>query len=540
MPRSSLKPLTDLDGTVAIPAPPLSGYGASHRTIEAGAESAPQSDAMTDTSFAYDGLTGDLVARSTLYQLGRGHVRERVATIDAVYDPSGMRRATVATAAAHAWGTPMPDGLAVFDSDHAIRVNALLAGTGAPPLQRYGSDKRLVLRAPGHPSPLPVRFTVYRSPDDTWYTTTDVALAVAGSHALDDDSLGCCPKRVPLDDKWRPVGGAVAPQPAIVAPPMGAVVPLPAPLPAPSTVDPEGLFRYPDRATTASVITSELNDRALDTVWARHLETGRGSIALVGPAGTGKTSLIEALAARAGVGVFTFDASAATGFSDWTGTTQLQSDDDGTMRTTFAVSAFLRAIKRDNSPYTGASRIVEVGELTRAAPAALNVLLPIMSEGRVFVPDANGGEGMTVDVDPAVLFAFTMNRGHEYTGTSTLDLALRDRVGTWLRTDYLSQADEGRLLMERTGIDQDSAVLLVRVAQQVRDIAKRGEINASVSTRRVLDAAHMVVAGLSLRQAAEVCIANAYPDDGGVEGERGLVCVTIYASLPEEQQDDRP
>ena len=465
-----------------------------------GASTLPWSDGLTSTS--WDSITRTI--RTTVgYSNG--------ALIEVRVDAGG--NADQVTAA-------LDQGM---DSLVAARVNRLLHGMGFPRVEKYQRTGAFVARLDGQPSPVPCVIRTDRDVYGNW-TAKNVGATPAAPLAPQAPAPAPAPVQTPT------------PPPAPAPEPAATVEAAPAPEPAVQALrvaveakpeDPSGLFYFPARATTDSIITTPLNSKVLRAAWTQHAGGERAAVALVGPAGTGKTSIVDDLAAEYGVGVFNFDAAGASSFVDWTGTTALTTDEDGNTVTRFVPSSFTEAIRADG-PYGDTPRIVRVDEVNRAETGgALNALMPILSQASLYIPET----GQTVPVSHAVFFAFTLNRGSAYAGTVTLDAALADRMQAWIMLDYLSQEDEADLLVRRTGVAPEVALQLVKTAHQVREIASRGEITTGVSTRRVLQAGRLVQQGLSARESAEYCWANAYADEGGAEGERGLVMLAINSAL---------
>jgi MoxR-like ATPase len=267
---------------------------------------------------------------------------------------------------------------------------------------------------------------------------------------------------------------------------------------------------------------SDADRKRIAVSWARHAAGHPTTLALVGPAGTGKTSALWDVAADKGIGVFQFDCAGATNTSDWFGSTVL--DGQGTR---FAYSSFIEAIRVDGD-YGDEPRMVILDELNRSeTTAALNALMSILTQYRVYIPEA----GETIEVSRNVFFAATMNRGSAYSGTVSLDAALVERLMGWVRLDFLPEADEVTLAVKRTSISPEDAARLVKAARQVRDIAARGEVRKAVSTRMVLNACSFVVAGMTVGEAAMMTWADSYDDEGDSESERGIVTMAIKSVL---------
>jgi MoxR-like ATPase len=474
-----------------------------------GRSTAQWTDAITDASEIAPGTLRLAIKQP-------GHVRSAALTeavIDAVYSSTTNALIDVKVTL-----KVVPSPLTV------ARINRLLTGLDAPRLETYFRTGTLVWRMPGTPRQVQQGSNLFGiegrldAAGWAWYITAPYLTVAPTPAPVAPIASPTIAPQEPDEDPFTwsdgPVSAPVAPMKVTVAP-------------SKADEDVLGLFEYPqqpDRIHTSADIT-----KRLDAAWQRQQRGKRTVVALVGPAGTGKTSILDTLAADKGVGIFTFDAMGATSFADWVGQKDIVATPDGTGTiTTFTPSSFITAIDAEG-PYKGQQRIVRIDEVNRGETgAALNALMPILAQGRLFIPEAN----RTVFIDPAVMFTFTLNRGSAYSGTVTLDAALEDRVNLWIRLDYLPVDEEIALLDERCGLDAEQARPLVEAAVQVREIAARGEIAKGVSHRKVLDAADFVAAGtLTAAEAAEACWVDGYPDEGGEHGDRARVLLAIRSKL---------
>jgi MoxR-like ATPase len=291
------------------------------------------------------------------------------------------------------------------------------------------------------------------------------------------------------------------------------------------TGDPNGVFTYPTKTT--GIIIPKGDEDGLDRVWKMHLGGDRQVIALIGPAGTGKTSLAYDLAARHKVPIAKIDGPGFITFADWVGF-QSATESNGATVTSYQPSGFIQAVRADG-PEAGKPRILLVDEVSRAeSSSAINALIPCLDDtGSLYVPDA----GRSIPLDPAVMFMFTANMGVGYTGTVSLDVAFTDRVTHWVHMTYPELTVEVELVKSRTGLGHTAAFALVNAATQVRQVAARGEITEGVGPRKVLQAARKIVAGFSPREAAMNTWVLSYKDEGGSASERSIVRTAIEAYL---------
>jgi CbbQ/NirQ/NorQ C-terminal/AAA domain (dynein-related subfamily) len=205
---------------------------------------------------------------------------------------------------------------------------------------------------------------------------------------------------------------------------------------------------------------------------------------LTGPTGTGKTLLAKHIAAQHGLPYFRADVMGMVDFASWTGAMDLV-EKNGHVVTQFTYSRFLDAIRSDG-PYGDIPRLVHLDEITRTTPDAANAALPIMDgSDSIFVPSL----GASVPISSAVLFVLTANEGAEYGGAQAMDAALENRIVGTIDIGQPSAALETTILVEQGGIPQALATRFVQVAAQVRAMHSRGEVEKSVSTRQLVEAA---------------------------------------------------
>lgn len=223
--------------------------------------------------------------------------------------------------------------------------------------------------------------------------------------------------------------------------------------------------------------------------------TARGAVVnvlLVGPSGTGKSSLPREFAAWKQRPFFAVHCQLATEPGDWWGTREV-SPAQGTY---FVEAALVHAVETPGC-------VVLLDEANRTAPENLNALFGLLDHRRAAWIPALQRE---VNVAPGVVFMVTLNEGADYVGTYAVDRALRDRVANTLRLNYLPKDVETEVLVTRTGVDRNMARRIVEFVGVVRANPK---LRLPVSTRQLLECAAMVNEGLSLEDAALFTMVNA-------------------------------
>jgi MoxR-like ATPase len=231
----------------------------------------------------------------------------------------------------------------------------------------------------------------------------------------------------------------------------------------------------------------------------------------VGPSGCGKTEGLRRLAGDNGLPFYKVDCASITTPDKWVGHKEV--NEKGTY---YVLSEHLRWLSADGFE----PGIVVYDEITRLHPSLLNILIPILDGSQsIWVPDL----GIYVNVHKDTVIAATANIGTGFSGTYGLDVALHDRFGVLLEQTFPPDADEIVILQRRTGINTESARMLVAIANQTRLKADNGELSKPVSTRALIDSAFWVSTGMSVTEASEATFVKKYSPDGKGSSERTIV-----------------
>ena len=172
--------------------------------------------------------------------------------------------------------------------------------------------------------------------------------------------------------------------------------------------------------------------------------------------------------------------------------------------------------------------VVLLDELSRAPVTTNNILFPCLDSRRTLPVEIAGGDDLrAVKVHDECTFIATANVGAEYTGTMSMDRALVGRFFP-LELDYMPNDKEVDVLMKRCGIVKANADAIVGVANVVRNLYKKQELSASLSTRETLMAGELVADGWSSLRAMELVFLPLF-EGTRAEGERGIVAKTIMS-----------
>lgn len=189
--------------------------------------------------------------------------------------------------------------------------------------------------------------------------------------------------------------------------------------------------------------------------------------------------------------------------------------------TIFSKSYFVEAITTPNS-------IVLLDELSRSSDDAMNIMFPVLDASQRYLRLNDEVNSPIVEVADGVCFIATANIGHEYTGTRTLDAALRDRFSTKIEVDHLDIATRSKILKEAfPSITQEITDKISQIASTINEKVynQSGETNISVplSTRMTLACIKLIHDGFTPMEAIESTIYTEYSTDGGDENERKFV-----------------
>lgn len=160
--------------------------------------------------------------------------------------------------------------------------------------------------------------------------------------------------------------------------------------------------------------------------------------------------------------------------------------------------------------------------------AANNILFPCLDNRRYLPVDVASEESeRKVSVGEQTVFFATANLGSEYSGTNAIDRALLDRFFP-VELTYPKEKDEINILKIRTGIEQNAATAIVKVANQIRKQFTEQELSSSVSVRHTLQTAGLVVDGFELTNAIQSVILPLFEEGIGAS-ERSKVLSIIAA-----------
>jgi len=233
---------------------------------------------------------------------------------------------------------------------------------------------------------------------------------------------------------------------------------------------------------------------------------------LVGPTGSGKSTLVEQIATRLNWPVVRVAASGGLTEADLLGEWTVQSGE-----TRFSYGFLPRAMKQ--------GAICLIDEVDGLEPSVAFALHQVLEENGKLVLLQNGAE--TVEPHPGfrlICTANTLGHGDDtglYTGTRVLNAAFLDRFSSIVTVGYVEREDEieilGRLV---PGCKKNLIKKLVLAADDVRKARENEQVFCTLSTRRLIDIARKTVQLGNLYQALDVALMSRLaPEDRSVTEE---------------------
>lgn len=252
------------------------------------------------------------------------------------------------------------------------------------------------------------------------------------------------------------------------------------------------------------------------------------SIYISGPAGSGKTSLVEQVAARLGHGCTTLSCNSRTEKSDIVGYIGLA---DG--RTAFIDGPLVRAMR------LGEWIVFDEGD---ALPPSVTITLNRVLEGApLSIPET----GDVIHPHPDFRVAFTGNtRGRgdttgQYRSRNVQDAAVLDRF-LFVEVGYPESAEELDILTRKCpNLPEDVAKILVQLAGETRNAHEAGELSAPLSTRGIVRIASILDVGIFSKRQDPLWESVAFGFADGLSPDERLGVQKILETLvnPSSKQD---
>lgn len=233
------------------------------------------------------------------------------------------------------------------------------------------------------------------------------------------------------------------------------------------------------------------------------LEKRNQPLLLIGPTGSGKTSVVEQVCARLNRPVTRVNLDGDVTRSDFVGQWVL----NGEQRMDFRYGPLPTAMREGH--------VLIVDEIDAGAAPVVMVLQAVL-EGKPLVIMETGE---TVKPHPDFRICATANtngQGDEsgmYYGTQPQNYAMFDRFKIIDRVDYPTASEEGRILKKAGVENAETRGKLIDVAKLIREAHVKGECSCTMSTRNVVNIAEKLAAFGEHRRAYELSFLNRLNSD---------------------------
>ena len=213
-----------------------------------------------------------------------------------------------------------------------------------------------------------------------------------------------------------------------------------------------------------------------------------------GPTGCGKTRLVEHMAARLGRPLITVSCHDDLSAADLVGRHLISGGD-----TRWCDGPLTRAVRE--------GAICYLDEVVEARKDTTVVLHPLADDRRM-LPLERTGE--LIPAAPGFMLVISYNPGYQNL-LKGLKPSTRQRFVA-LSLAYPAPEVERAIVAAESGCTAETAARLVRLAEALRRLTEQ-DLEESASTRLLVMAARLAVAGMPLQRAAEAAIVDALTDD---------------------------
>lgn len=224
------------------------------------------------------------------------------------------------------------------------------------------------------------------------------------------------------------------------------------------------------------------------------------AVLLIGPTGSGKTTMVHHLARERKTELVSIPLHGQIGREELIGKWLLK---DG--KTYWQDGILTEAIRAD--------KWVLFDEINAALPEVLFLLHALLDHQKKIVLSEKDNE-VLVAKDGFRFFA-TMNPTEDYVGTKTLNMAFMSRFGMVLNFEYPDYLMEAEIIQSQLDkkISEEDAVRLTLLGGSVRELYYKKKIFYPCSTRDLISAARLMIAGANIMDAINSAVVSKLSTD---------------------------
>ncbi len=225
-----------------------------------------------------------------------------------------------------------------------------------------------------------------------------------------------------------------------------------------------------------------------------HAYKNKLPLLLKGPTGTGKSRFVEYVSYKLNKPLITIACHEETSSTDLIGRYIIKGTE-----TVWIDGPLTKALKE--------GAILYMDEIAEARPDVIVAVHPLTDHRRELFIDKTGE---TIKAHKDFMFVASFNPGYQK-GFKELKPSTRQRFIS-LSFSYPEPKLEEEILIGETGIEQEAAKRLVKLANKIRNLTELG-LTETVSTRLLVDAAKLIHSGLKKQTSVEVAIIESLTDD---------------------------
>jgi nitric oxide reductase NorQ protein len=228
-------------------------------------------------------------------------------------------------------------------------------------------------------------------------------------------------------------------------------------------------------------------------------------VLVIGPKGTGKTSLVREFAARKGIKLESINFSLRTRESHLVGSKTLENGAVG-----FEQGILVRSMKEGSMLYLDEINAAEADVLLRLDEALDDRRQLVLKEASGELIEATKGWFVVSTINPL-----------SHVGTKELPPQLLSRFPIRIRLDYPPEEIELQIIKKYvTGSHEKEILQGIKLANILRQAAAVEELYYSPSLRETIAFGKILDAGMKPRQAADIVFSNVYSQWGNVEYQK--------------------
>ena len=236
-------------------------------------------------------------------------------------------------------------------------------------------------------------------------------------------------------------------------------------------------------------------------------------VLIIGPKGTGKTTLVRKFASHMKKDLYSVNFSLRTRESHLIGTKTLEKGE-----VSFVEGMLVKSMRDGNMLYLDELNAAEADVLLRLDEALDDRRQLVLKEA----------EGQTVNAAADWFVIATINP-LSHVGTKELPPQLLSRFPFRLKLEYPPEDIELQIINQHTSVDStiiDEVKRSIKLAKSLREAAALEELYYSPSLRETIAFAKLIGKGVSSKQAAEIVYANVYDQWGEVEYQKVMDMIT--------------